>query len=223
MKRCLLPVLFGVLVVGCKQPQPTVALTSLCFPPTPESGGCAYSASCEAIEAGGRLAVDLSITNNYLFNDSLVWPIEIRNQSPSNADVESGRVNTSDAHITEFQMTYSSPGLTVPDGGAATIRQAIHIPADGTTVAVVSLIPKAYGLSLITAASADPVEVRVRVKAIGYHDNGIEFETAELEVPVEVCDGCWWSPLPPACKTATDAYLSCPQWGQSAAEKCVTP
>jgi hypothetical protein len=216
-------------VAGCKQPQPTVALTSLCYPPTPDTDGCVYPAACDQILAPGLIKADLAVTNlrtgPHLYHDSVEWPIEIRNQSPSSASAEAGQVNTSDAHITAFEMTYASTALTLTSS-SATSNQEITVPAGGTTVAVVSLMPKAYGETLVddVAASADTFyQVLVSVKAVGYLDNGITFETSEMQVPVWVCNGCWPSVNPPVCATAGDVYLSCPQWGQYSAEKCVTP
>jgi hypothetical protein len=160
----------------------------------------------------GRLSVDLGQAN------VLFAPIQWNNQNPNNADASSGRVNTRDAMIEQFNIHYT--GLAVPDG---LIRQSILIPAGGSQTAGVYLIPGDTAVIIAAALATRPgfTEIVAEVKARGRYGDGTTFVTGTKKIPVDVCVGCYGAP--PACPTAGDVLVCCPQYGQTANCKCVAP
>lgn len=176
----------------------SIEFFAVCSPPAPDTsnGACLYPASCETV-ALGTFTADVS------FVTEAVAPIELRNQLPNNADLSIGRVNTNDAFIQRWLV-----GL----GGLEFVVNAnTTVPAAGSTVALVPLLPAA-AVSLLAGSGG---QVVASVRAAGRYADDRTFETGPYEVPVDFCTGCY---VPPICTTAV---IACPQEGQSGFYDCL--
>ncbi|GEJ55633.1 hypothetical protein [Anaeromyxobacter diazotrophicus] len=198
-------------VAGCgRDNRGSVAMTAMCFPSTPDSttGACSLQATCTAVLANGALWVNLGTTGG-----TLEYPIQIDNERPNNADVPSGRTNTAYAIIERFDMKYQATGFTLPSAFAS---QTVTVPASGTTVAEVQLIPAATGVALAAVLPAGPTDVLVEVSAHGRYGDDSPFDTAPYQVPVSVTVG---PPGPLITCTNSSGIVSirpaCPQQGQT--------
>jgi hypothetical protein len=198
-------------MLGCvRSNHGSVQLSELCANPTPTTDGCVFSAgTCGQVNADGFLRADLTLTKN-----TLLYPIQIDNQRPDNSDLTAGRTNTNNAFIERFDMTYTAPGVNL----TASFPQSATVPAAGSTVVVVALIPSNAGLALAPATTSGPVTVAINVKAHGRYGDDTEFDTAEFSIPVIL------SPLSSFACTGTNAGKTpacCPQDGQTAACTCL--
>jgi hypothetical protein len=170
------PLLLAAGALGCTRSNlATVEFGSLCAPTT----DCTFQGTCDAVDIGGQLAVDLQYT------PMLVWPIEMFNQRQDPTD-EAGRVNTNSATVHSFEMRYDAGGASIPN---ATSPQTIRVPANGSTVAAVILIPPTSSASAALAALPAGTYITVKVKARGDYDDGTEFETGEYIVTVVLANG----------------------------------
>ena len=207
-RRSLISVLASVPLVlaagalGCTRSNlGTLEFGSICAP----TDDCTFSATCDLVDMSGQLWVDLAYMLNHNMQGTLAYPIELFNQRPNNENLEAGLVNTNDATIDRFEMRYEASGSTIP---GATSRQTITVPADGSTVAMVVLIPPASSASAALAALPAGTVVTVKLKARGHYHDGTDFETGELPVPVELRNGAFTGY---ACVDATQTVTSiCP-------------
>jgi hypothetical protein len=214
IRRTLVAVLAALAVAaGCgRDNRGSVALTTLCFPPTPDTstGACPLQATCDSTLANGDLWVDLATSGN-----TLEYPIQIDNQRPDNTDLASGRTNTNYAIIERFDMRYQAAGFGLP---AASSLQTLNVPAAGTTVGEVQLIPAVAGAALAAALPAGPTTVTISVTAHGRYGDDTEFDTAPFQVPVSVTQGLKG---PYGCSDPTKKLTGvCPQQGQTAVVSC---
>ena len=184
-RRSLISVLASVPLVlaagalGCTRSNlGTLEFGSICAP----TDDCTFSATCDLVDMSGQLWVDLQYTS------VLAYPIELFNQRPNNENLDAGLVNTNDATIDRFEMRYEASGSTIP---GATSRQTITVSADGSTVAMVVLIPPASSASTALAALPAGTVVTVKLKARGHYHDESDFETGELPVPVELRNGAF--------------------------------
>lgn len=179
------------LALGCSAKAPTVSLTTVCAP----TATCSFTAKCTA-QYIGPVMLDASRTNQL----SLV--VEAANQVPNNSDTTSGRVVTSDAFVQEIRVSYAG-AVPLP---ATVYRISQRIPSNGTAVLAFPVMDVAAGTLPAGVVSAVVV---AKVSARGVFGDGDTFESAELEVPVELCDDC----LGYACGTAGTAAVSgCPNF-----------
>jgi hypothetical protein len=210
-RKILLPWLLGLAALGgCAESSSTVELTQLCFPPA----DCTFQATCTQIWMGGRLDVDLVSTGGTLY-----FPIQIENRRLK--PTATGAVDVSSAVIEEYRLTYSSAGVTIP---GTVSRQTNTVPSEGSTVAMVALIPPAQGAALIGLLPPTSTEVLVHVKAAGHFADGTSFVSREYQVPVDVSHVGGFghvcvdtSTTPP---TLTPPKSVCPQDGQSGTPNC---
>ncbi len=214
-RRTHVLLLAGVALVsgagGCgRDNRGSVALTALCFPLAPDTtGSCPMDAKCGQVLANGALFVDLQ-TSGF----TLQYPIQLDNQRPDNTDLASGRTNTNFALVERFDMKYLATGFSLP---AATASQTVTVPSNGSTVAMVELIPFSVGQVLAAALPAGPTDVIVKVSAHGRYGDDTQFDTADYSVPVSVTQGLVG---PFTCAAGKVLVGVCPQQGQTAVTLC---
>jgi hypothetical protein len=114
-------------------------------------------------------------------------PIQMNNQLKSNADASTGRVNTNDAHVEQYTITYGVPGFALPGSVALTNDT---VPAEGNTVVLVEVLPNVTVTQLLVLATATPTTIVAEVVASGRYDNGNTFETGAYRIALDVCNGC---------------------------------
>jgi hypothetical protein len=187
----LLAVLALAAAAGCAPDRMTLEPYGLCAMPD----GCAFSGSCDAYLIG-------RVTYNSAAGSFLWQGIEMRNQTPNNADLSVGRVNSNDAHITSYSLTYSAGG----PAGVTWFDGAATVPAGGTSVVMTRLL----------VGGAMPGLYTVDVTFYGYYDNGREFETEPYTIGLDV------GPYTFACPKAGDVDV-CPGTGAQGNRACATP
>jgi len=201
---------------ACSAEFSPVGIFQICKPPDPDTanGSCLYPATCEAGLAGTPV---LDVTTAQL---DFRLPVQIDNALLDNSLAADGRINTNNAHIQSFEMTYTGVALAPWSVGAATT-----VPTAGSAGAVLRLIPVAYFTSLATAGSAF-TNIVVNVRAHGVLDSQDSFTTAWFKIPVSVCSGCLATSF-----TCADlaVLVTCPpaatvggQPGQTATLACAT-
>jgi hypothetical protein len=207
-------------LAGCVPNYASVRLFGLCFPPTPNTdGSCSFAATCGALWLG-----DLEANVGYgPTGGTLVWPIQIDNQLPDNAD-RSGGTNTNTAWIEKYLIKYTDEaGLGLPD---VTVEvTTFPVEAASSAVVIVPIFPLAISTNLAGALAANSsVQVKAEFKAQGHYGSGDKFETGTFTAVVQACrgTGCVASVTSTAvCPAATPTLAgACPQGGQSAIPLC---
>jgi len=119
--RTLATSVLALFLSACAAEYSGVGIQAICAPPAPESatGACVYPATCDATFAGTPL---LDATTAAL---PFRLPFQFNNQLLNNADPVAGRVNTNDAFIQSFEMTYAGAPLSPWN-----VSQAITVPAE---------------------------------------------------------------------------------------------
>jgi len=229
MNRSVIAVLASAAVVlvsglmGCGRSNlGTIEFGDMCYPPT---GVCQFTSPCVATWAAGQLWVDLNQTK------TLAFPIQVNNQRPNNltsgnsssSSTVSTNVNTNDALITEYDLTYQVSGKNIP---AATALTNAQVPAAGSTVTLVTLIsPQTAAQAALASLPAGTV-VTVTVTARGTYMDGTTFESGGNPIPVILYNGqlsgSWETWYQNQCTTSTVAPQSLcpPNPGQSAVATC---
>ncbi len=209
----------AALLASCVQGHVPVEMTKICTHPPPNSstGGCEYPASCD-LEQLGRQYVYLDAP--WTYGGAALWvPIEFVNHLPDNADPSAGRVNTNDAFIDEFRLSYESgSGAALPD---TVFPLAGFVPTNGTTVMLVPAIPlNPTGLVLQTQPAADGALFIVKVRAAGHYADDSKFVTGDFRIPVDV--HLTGFVADPTCAVGSFPAV-CPQPGQLHTFTCVKP
>jgi hypothetical protein len=203
-------------LAACSAEFSPVAIFAVCAPPAPDSttGSCLYPETCDAVLAGTPV---LDVTTAQI---DFRLPVQVDNTLENNADPANGRINTNDAFIQSFEITYS--GASLP---AWNVNAAITVPAAGSSGGLLRLIPSQYFPQLVPAG-ASTLSLVVNVRGHGILTSQDSFTTAWFKVPVEVCAGCLAGAItctPPAvlasCPSA-GAFGASP--GQTASLACVT-
>ena len=195
--------LFGCVAENHASPE----FMGICTNPAPDASGCLYSPTCDSY------ALFTYVYDPAAIPDLLV-PIEMRNQLADNSDPTSGRVNTNDAVIQQFNFEYligsNTPVLTASE------NVSVVLPAATTKTALVPVIPA----SLNATMSALPAGTQfvVNVRAAGRYADERYFETGPFRVPAGLL-----TYSPPLTCTLPDQLEACPQKGQSGSYACVTP
>ena len=209
----------AVLALGlsaCAAEFSAVNIFAICAPPDPDTttGACLYPATCDAVLAGTPV---LDVTTAQL---DFRLPVQINNTLTDNSNAADGRINTNDATITSFEMTYTGAPLAPWD-----VAAAITVPTAGSSGAVLRLIPAASFASLAPVGAATTSMV-VNVRAHGHLASQDSFTSAWFNVPVQVCAGCLASSF--AC-AAPAVLVTCPSAaapglapGQTATPACAT-
>lgn len=189
-----------LLAAGCAVDNfASVQFLEICFPPAPTSNACIYPAACDATLLG-RPFVDVS--GAFI----LEVPIELRNQLVPNTDTSTGRVNTSDAHVEKYTISYSMAGVALP---GTTVLANDTVPAAGNTVVLVEVLPSATITALATVAPSAPTTLVAEVVASGRYDNGNSFTTGPYKIAIDVCS-CGAVPVANLCPTGQTFSSGCP-------------
>jgi hypothetical protein len=179
--RALLLALPVLALAGCQEKVPaSVQIQAQCVP----SDDCTFAETCGAQYIG---FTTLDVGASAL--DRLWLVFQVGNVAEDTADPDTGRANTADAHIDQAVVEYE--GIALP-------RQvlslgALRVPAEGTSVITVEVIPDALNAASTLAAFAptpDPREMLAILRLRGYFDDGSRFETAEYPIAVRICTGC---------------------------------
>jgi hypothetical protein len=189
MKLPILPLLALALgVTGCAEDKMSLEIRAICEP----NAECSFTSTCDAYYIGDIDVMAPSTAQPlWLF-------LEVANQLANNADETVGRVNSNDAHITEFTVTLSGA-----NSGARTIPISNQVvPAGGSAVVA---LPIWFGTA--------PGATTATLQAVGYYDNGREFEGGEFPV------NYWVVGSIPACTTGSDV---CPGTGRQLPRACGT-
>lgn len=200
---------------ACSAEFAPVYIYAICTPPDPDTtnGSCLYPAECETVFAGTPV---LDVTTAQV---DFRMPVQISNLLTDNSSAVDGRVNTNDAFIESFEMTYA--GATLEPW---TVAASITVPTSGSSGAVLRLIPVAYFPALVPPA-ASTTNLVVNVRARGILTSQDSFTTAWFQVPVAVCAGCLATSF--TCAPGS-ALVTCPQAavfgappGQTATADCL--
>lgn len=159
MNTRILPLVAALLVLGaagCADDRMSLEVQAVCAP----NDTCTFAGKCDTILIG-------SFTH-FVSVDSFLWvPLQVANQAPNNGDLNVGRVNSNDAHMTGIEVDFS---------GAATATTRVDwgnqlIPAGGTSV-VSAYLP------------SPPVDgyLSAEVRLVGYYDNGRQFVTPNFHL-----------------------------------------
>lgn len=194
-----------LLAAGCGADNfASVQFFQICFPPAPDttSGNCIYPPKCEN-SLLGRPIVDVPLAF------TLELPIQLNNQLPNNADTSggTGRVNTNDAHVEKYTITYSVPGVALP--GSVSLTNDT-VPAAGATVVLVEVLPNTTMTQLSAVAPAVTTTIVAEVVASGRYDNGNTFETGPYKVALDICSGCLGFSVASLCTGTTTLKGACP-------------
>ncbi len=204
-------------LASCVENHVSVEMVKVCTHPKPETqgGGCLYPATCELGQLG-RQFLYLDGTEN-AWGAALWIPIEFRNQLLDNSDPSAGRVNTNDAFIEEFRVSYEGVALT-----DAVYKIAGTVPTDGSAVLLVPVIPTNPTFLQLEAAGlgAEGVVLLAKVRAAGRYGDGSRFVTGEFIVPVDVYPSGYVPDGP--CPTG-EVLRVCPQQGQIHTMDCQAP
>ena len=207
----------AVLALGlsaCAAEFSAVGIYSICAPPDPDttSGSCLYPATCDANFAGTPV---LDVTTAQI---DFRLPFQIDNDLVDNSNLRDGRVNTNDAFITSFEINYAGAAIA-----PWTDVQSITVPAEGSSGALLRLIPVQYFPALVPPGAAT-LSLVVNVRGHGKLGSQDSFTTAWFQVPVEVCAGCRAAPVCPAGSVMVSCPSSAPGQtspGQSASVACI--
>jgi hypothetical protein len=172
-----LPLLALGALGGCRDNSASLQIQAMCFP----TDDCTFGSTCDNSFMGvATLDPTLGTTSAAL---TLIFQLE--NQVPDNEDLDLGRTNTNDAQVDEIQIEYDGPAVPRQVMGAN-----VWVPANGTTLIVIPVIPPGFNTQLTAYASPFGREMTARVRLGGFWYHGDRFETAEFPVAVKICDGC---------------------------------
>ncbi|MGA8890240.1 MAG: hypothetical protein WB493_01640 [Anaeromyxobacteraceae bacterium] len=143
-------------------------------------------------------------------------PVQVNNSLLNNSG--GGSINTNDAFIQTFEMTYS--GAALPPWSVST---TVTVPAAGSAGALLRLIPVQYFPAILPSAGAT-TSIVVNVRGHGVLTSQALFTTAWYQVPVTVCAGCLAVLTCPAGSILATCPLSAPgatSPGQTANVACI--
>jgi hypothetical protein len=195
-------------LAGCSAEFSPVNISDICFPPEPTASGCVFSATCDTKLISTPKLDPITAVDDFRL------PLQINNALTDNSSAANNRINTNNATVTWFEMTYTGAALQ-----PYTSYLTIGVPSTGSTVALVSLIPVADFPALLPAGAATTT-VLVNVRAHGILGSQDTFASAWFQVPVEVCGNACLAPA--AVCTPPAVMVMCPGPGQTASSACVT-
>lgn len=212
--------LLAAAAAGCVDNDASVRIFAMCFPPTPtETGACSYPAACDALLLGG---VEFNVENDSP-DGALVWPVQVDNQRPPNAD-RSGGVETANAWIEGFRISYAIPGLSVPELDVPISRHPV-LPG-GSTVVIAPVVPSTLATFLggTTGLTAGSTTMHAELKAYGSYGDGSTFETGPFTIVATAWKGGGGT-FGAGCPDPSKPVLVgvCPQTGQTNVGLCVAP
>ena len=161
---------------GCIDNKPVVEMFGVCAPP--DADACSFDAECDGFYLGD-VVVDIDSAQR------LILFLEVHNQLLPNDDPGTGRVNTNDAFVQEVFVTFRGLDL---DATSHRLQQVV--PANGTTVIAAFPVTEEAVAQLGTLGIVGVVDFIAQVRLRGILGDGSDFETAQYEIPVRVCNGC---------------------------------
>jgi len=216
--------LLALLALGaasCVDYKVPVNIANICAAPD-DAQTCAFAETCDAVLASARPAV---ITQRAAIIgggiNALLLPLQIDNQMLDNANTESGQVNTHDAIIESYDFSFEGQ---FPASKVTNFFANGRVPAEGSTVVVVPVIPQASLAeiqALMAAAAVAEAPVVVTVVAKGKLLDGSDWKSGEFRIAVDVFDAVCNDPTL-QCKAGEVVY-QCPNFCQTSSFKCVTP
>jgi len=194
------------LLAGCSAEFSGVTIAGACSAPAPDaaSGACTYPAACDAFFAGTAI---LDAAAGQVQGLDFRLPVEIDNTLPNNADTANGRVNTNDAQVQSFEVSY--PGTSL---GTWNVPATVTIRAAGTSGALLRLI-RVQDFAALAPSGAGTRQIDIAVRAHGVLGSQSAFSTAWFHVPVTVCNDCLPTNPCPAGKSYVAACPSAPAPG----------
>jgi hypothetical protein len=198
--RVLAPASLALLLAGCSSQFSGVGIVGICSPPAPDSAtlSCLYPAACDTFFAGTAV---LDATTGQASGLDFRVPVEIDNSLPNNADTGNGRINTNDAQIQSFEVTY--PGTSVPTWN---VPATVTVRAAGTSGALIRLI-RVQDFAAFAPPGSSTRQVIASVRAHGILGSQDSFVTAWFDVPISVCSGCLAAG---PCPTGKNYVAACP-------------
>jgi len=213
--------LLALATAGCVDYKVPLNFADICAAPD-DAQACGFAATCEAVLASARPFVITQRAGSIGGGlNALFLPLQLDNQMPDNHDTGSGQVNTHDAIIESYDFTYEGQ---FPATKVTNFFANGRVPAEGSTVVVVPVIPQASLAEIQTAMAAVAVTeapVVVTVVAKGKLLDGSDWKTGEYRIAVDVVDAVCADPSA-LCKVG-DVVYECPNFCQTASYKCVTP
>ncbi len=201
--------------LGCAGQDDVSVQTQFVCAPAEDPMDCAPDGECERFLTGQAFAY----TTVGGFDNSLSFYFQIANQRPPNEDESAGSLNSADALLTEYDLSFIWEGTVIGRGTVPIVNATI--PAEGTITPFATVIPASVMNFIRTNwPSADPAilgEVNIRFK--GHFRGGGEFETGDFLLPVQIINADYSIPT---C-TAPDVLVYCPNLGATGTTDCVTP
>jgi hypothetical protein len=200
----------------------TVSMEALCAPPD-DAAKCAGSAGkCDMLLASARPWLS---TQSLGHANGFEMFTQVLNQAPNNADESTGRVNANDAIITGYELDFASAYY---NRAAFFYPANFYVPAAGVFAPVIKYIPEEISAEMQMAfplyngadITTGPIPVTVGVRLRGHLLDDREFTTGTFTVTIDVYNE---DAGVPACPTAGDVFVACPNYGQTASTDCVTP
>ncbi|MFY3742880.1 hypothetical protein ACOQFB_03145 [Anaeromyxobacter sp. Red801] len=186
----------------------SIQVVAMCAPP---EGTCGTEGGCGTYLASQPFVYLQGGTNH------LDMFVEMTNQLPNNADASSGRLNTNDAYLEKYRLSYRSAFFSYAD---------YDYPASGilragsTSAPVVRLIPETISAPMSAAMATAGVTlgmVEVELKVTGHYASGDSFEVGGVTFPVDVHNDAFPGYT---CPNLTDTLYVCPNSAQTAAVTC---
>lgn len=206
MKRLalLLPLLA---LAACRDNGASVQIQQICAP----TKTCSFTGKCDA-QALGNPVWDPTVT------EYVTLILQVSNLLPDNSNKEAGKLNTNDAHVDSATIDYGGAM-----GGTGSTTATGDIPANGTSVVWVDVVPVASS-GPITASTSIPAfpayaGLTAKIRLRGYLDDGTRFETAQFPVVIQVSTGTSthpdaYVPSPTNTTVGLQCTLACPHVGQ---------
>jgi hypothetical protein len=207
---------------GCAPEKNIPLLTSFVCAPADDASSCAPTGGkCDRFLTGDTAWMYLQVnTTSGVQDNGMYFYMQVNNDRPSNADANTGQLNTAYAVIKQYAISFDAPGYSIPSYTSNAIQ--VTVPAAGSLTPFVSIIPPEMAVtlqSILPAGEATLVIARVKLK--GDYGDGKAFETDEFQVPTYVYNDIFPGY---ACPKVGDIITAvCPNYGQMATVKCETP
>ncbi|HET6437355.1 MAG TPA: hypothetical protein VFG59_04795 [Anaeromyxobacter sp.] len=206
MSQRLAPLLFALAALaGCVAKQgesPGVEIFQACYPPAPDTttGACTFpTGKCLTVPLGTYV---LDVDNA---PGAMLVGVEVHNQLTDNTNTDTGGLNTHNAFVKAFTVSYS--GDDIPD---TTGEIQSTVPSAGSTVLGVDLVSGPAFLSLYNQlhGTLNVAHLKADLTLTGNLGDQSSFKTAPRSFGIDVCAGC----VVPLTCDAGKTLFCCP-WG----------
>jgi hypothetical protein len=209
-------------VSGCApRNDASIEVVDVCAPSDDATACAPTGGTCDRFITGNPwMFLQYDDGSGNLVNNGFFFYMQLNNQRPNNKDESAGRENTADARVTEYKLSYSTSGISLP--GYTVSTTTVTVPAAGSTTPFVTLIPPELSATLqglLPAGEATLVNVYVQFK--GYYVDGSDWESKPFKVAVYVYNAVFPGY---SCPKAGDVVTAvCPNFGQTASITCAAP